>query len=127
MPERQDRICNTMKKTKRDKRITRHRRVRAKIKGTKERPRLSVFKSNNHFFVQLIDDDNGKTIISASDYQIKGKSKDKKIISFEVGKIIGKYAKEKGINNVVFDRGGYRFHGVILELAKGAKESGLRF
>lgn len=116
-----------MKKNKRDKRITRHKRVRAKIKGTKERPRLSVFKSNNHFFIQLIDDDNGKTIISASDYQVKGKSKDKKIISFEVGKIIGKYAKEKGINNIVFDRGGYRFHGVILELAKGAKESGLNF
>lgn len=116
-----------MKKTKRDKKITRHKRVRGKIRGTSKRPRLSVSKSNNHFFIQLIDDDHGKTIISASDHQVKIKSKDKKTIAFEVGKIIGERAKEKGINSVVFDRGGYKFHGVILELAKGAKESGLNF
>ena len=108
-------------------RIKRHKRIRAKIKGTNKRPRISVFKSNNHFFSQLIDDESGKTIISASDNQVKVKSKDKKVIAFEVGKIIGKYAKEKGIKNAVFDRGGYKFHGVILELAKGAKESGLKF
>lgn len=116
-----------MKKTTKEKRITRHKRVRAKIKGTSERPRLSVFKSNSHFFIQLIDDESGKTIISASDHQVKIKSKDKKIIAFEIGKIIGKKAREKGINNVVFDRGGYKFHGMILELAKGAKEGGLKF
>jgi len=101
--------------------------VRAKIKGTNKRPRLSIFKSNNHFFIQLVDDESGRTIISASDHQIKIKSKDKKIIAFEVGKIIGGKAKEEGIFNVVFDRGGYKFHGVILELARGAKEAGLNF
>ncbi|MDO8676162.1 MAG: 50S ribosomal protein L18 [Candidatus Azambacteria bacterium] len=116
-----------MKKNKRDKRITRHKRVRAKIEGTSKRPRFSVFKSNNHFFVQLVDDDNGRTIISTSDHQVKTKSKNKKMVAFEVGKIIGKKAKEKGINNIVFDRGGHKFHGIILELAKGAKESGLIF
>ena len=101
--------------------------MRAKIKGTNKRPRLSIFKSNNHFFIQLVDDESGRTIISASDHQIKIKSKDKKKIVFEVGKIIGGKAKEEGIFNVVFDRGGYKFHGVILELARGAKEAGLNF
>ncbi|MBI2635535.1 MAG: 50S ribosomal protein L18 [Parcubacteria group bacterium] len=115
------------KQTKQLKREIRHRRVRARIFGTKDRPRLSVFKSNNHFFVQLVDDDNGRTIVSTSDHQVKIKSKNKKTVAFEVGKIIGKKAKEKGISNIVFDRGGYKFHGAIFELAKGVRESGLIF
>lgn len=105
-----------MKKTKRDKRITRHKRVRAKIKGTEERPRLSVFKSNYYFYAQIINDNEGKTLVAASGS-----------VAYEVGKLIAKKAKEKKINNVVFDRGGYKFHGAVLELARGAKESGLSF
>ena len=116
-----------MKNTKREKKIIRHKRVRAKIFGTKERPRLSVFKSNNHFFVQLVDDSEGKTFIFASDKEVKSRIKAKKIMAYEVGKTIAKKAVEKGITNIVFDRGGYKFHGAILELAKGAREGGLKF
>jgi large subunit ribosomal protein L18 len=108
-------------------RIIRHKRVRAKIKGTAERPRLSVFKSNKHFFVQLIDDENGKTIIAVSDKEIKIKNKTGKIIAYEIGKALAKKAAAKKIENVVFDRGGYKFHGTIAELAKGAREGGLKF
>ena len=105
----------------------RHRRVRAKINGTAKRPRLSVFKSNNHFFAQLINDDGGKTLVVASDKEIKSKNKTKKAAAYEVGKLIAKKAGEKSIVNVVFDRGGYKFHGSVLELAKGAREGGLKF
>lgn len=105
-----------MKKTKKLKREVRHKRVRAKIKGTAERPRLSVFKSNRRIYVQLIDDIAGKTIAAASG-----------IVAYEVGKVLAKKATEKKIEKVVFDRGGYKFHGTIAELAKGAREGGLKF
>ncbi len=114
-------------KTKREKIILRHRRVRAKIKGTLERPRLSVFKSNRHLFVQLIDDAEGKTLASISDKELKLKSKTKKAVAYEMGKVFGKKATEQGIKKAVFDRGGYKFHGVVAELAKGIKEGGLNF
>jgi len=115
------------KQTKQLKRERRHRRVRAKIKGNLERPRLSVFKSNYHLYVQIINDNEGQTFAAASDKEIKLKNQTKKSIAYEVGKLIAKKAAEKNIANVVFDRGGYKFHGIILELAKGAKEGGLKF
>ncbi len=107
------------KKDKQLKKIMRHRRVRAKIKGTEKRPRFSIFKSNKHFFTQLIDDTIGKTLVSASDKNL--------LSPYEVGKLLAKKAIDKGIKKVVFDRGGYKFHGAILELAKGAREGGLEF
>ncbi len=97
----------------------RHRRIRAKIKGTNERPRLSVFKSNRYIYTQLVDDENGKILVAASDKGLKS--------VYEVGKLLAKKAADKGIKKVVFDRSGYKFHGAILELAKGAREGGLKF
>lgn len=105
----------------------RHKRVRAKIKGTAQRPRLSVFKSNYHLYAQIINDNEGKTFATASDKEIKLKTQTKKSLAYEVGKLIAKKAAEKSIANVVFDRGGYKFHGIISELARGAKEGGLKF
>ena len=112
--------------TKIRKRIRRHKRVRAKIKGTAERPRLSVFRSNYHLYAQLINDSEGKTLVAVSDKEIKAKSKTKKALAYEIGKLAAKKAAEKGISSAVFDRGGYKFHGAILELAKGAREGGLK-
>lgn len=108
-------------------RIIRHKRIRAKIKGTAERPRFSVFKSNRHFFIQLIDDGAQKTLISVSDKEIKSKSKSRKIIAREIGKTLAKKALGRDVKKIVFDRGGYKFHGVISELAEGAREGGLKF
>ena len=101
------------------KKIRRHQRIRAKIFGTKERPRLSVFKSNKHISSQLIDDDKGKTLAAASDLKSK--------TAFEVGKLIARKAKELKIEKVVFDRGGYRYHGRVKAVAEGAREGGLKF
>jgi len=97
----------------------RHRRIRAKIFGTLNRPRLSVFKSNKYIYTQLVDDENGKILVAASDRDLKS--------AYEVGKLLAKKAADKGIKMVVFDRSGYKFHGLILELAKGAREGGLKF
>jgi len=108
-----------IKKTKQLKRQMRHKRVRAKIKGTLERPRLSVFKSNKYIYTQLVDDENGKILVAASDRDLKS--------AYKVGKLLAKKAADKGIKKVVFDRSGYKFHGLILELAKGAREGGLKF
>ncbi|HAJ44929.1 50S ribosomal protein L18 [Candidatus Azambacteria bacterium RIFOXYC1_FULL_41_20] len=101
------------------KRQSRHKRVRAKIKGTKERPRLSVFKSNKYIYAQLIDDVDGKVFAAVSNR--KGEA------TGELGKLLAKKATDKGIKLAVFDRGGYKFHGKVLELAKGAREGGLKF
>ncbi len=106
-------------KNRQIKRQARHRRVRAKIKGTEKRPRLSVFKSNKYIYTQLVDDENGKILVAASDRGLKS--------AYEVGKLLAKKAVDKGIKMVVFDRSGYKFHGTILELAKGAREGGLKF
>lgn len=108
-----------VKKDKQLKRRMRHRRVRAKIKGTSERPRLSVFKSNKYIYTQLVDDENGKILVAASDRDLKS--------AYEVGRLLAKKAADKGIKMAVFDRSGYKFHGLILELAKGAREGGLKF
>lgn len=133
---------------KQEKRIRRHRRVRAKIFGTSKVPRLCVFRSAKHIYTHLIDDEKGFTLAAASDLELKGKRQKakgkitrKKLkvkegeiaraakveIAFEVGKLIAKKALEKKIGKVVFDRGGYKYHGRVRALAEGAREGGLRF
>ncbi len=115
-------------KIKRQKKERRHRRVRAKISGTTERPRLCVFCSNKHTYAQLIDDQKGKTIISAKDTELKTRSKKgKTAIAFDVGKLIAEKAVKNKINKVVFDRGGYKYHGRVKALADGARDGGLKF
>ncbi len=109
-------------------RLKRHRRVRAKVAGTAERPRLNVFRSTKHIYAQLIDDVNGVTLVAASSmdksFEGAGGNKD---AARKVGQAIGKLAIDKNIAEVVFDRGGYLYHGRVKELADGARESGLKF
>ncbi|PIV43292.1 MAG: 50S ribosomal protein L18 [Candidatus Nealsonbacteria bacterium CG_4_10_14_0_2_um_filter_40_15] len=116
---------------KKVKRIRRHKRVRAKVSGTGKRPRLCVFKSQKHIYGQLIDDDKGKTLAQASDLELavlkKSEKQGKMNIALEVGKLIAGKAKDLKIEKVVFDRGGYKFHGKIKSLAEGAREGGLKF
>lgn len=108
--------------TGRDKR---HYRVRRKIHGTKNRPRLNVFRSHQHIYAQLIDDDKGATLLSVSDHQIKnGSKKDKAAL---VGENVAKKAIKLKINKVVFDRGGFAYHGRVAALAEAARKGGLRF
>ena len=109
-------------------RLKRHRRVRAKISGTPERPRLNVFRSNKHIYAQIIDDVNGVTLASASsmDKGFEGNGSNAEGAR-KVGEMIAKNAAEKGISEVVFDRGGYLYHGRVQELAEGARENGLKF
>lgn len=119
-------------KTKEEKRKRRQTRVRAKIFGTLLRPRLSVFKSNRHLFVQLVDDSLGKTLVSASDAEIKPeKGKKAEFAKIETSKAVGKLIAEKAlakkIETVMFDRGGNRFAGRIKAVADGAREGGLKF
>lgn len=116
-------------------RIKRHKRIRAKIKGTAKVPRLCVFRSNKHIYGQLIDDEKGKTLLVARDSEIKSKvppirragASQKSKVAFEVGKLIAKRAEEKKIKRVVFDRSGYKYHGRVKALAEGAREGGLKF
>ena len=118
-----------VKKTDRNmERRRRHLRVRKKISGTSERPRLCVYRSNSNLYAQIIDDVAGKTLVSCStlDKDIKEKHANK-VAAKEVGAMIAKKAKAKKITTVVFDRGGYIYHGVVKELAEAARESGLDF
>ena len=112
----------------RSQRIKRHKRVRAKISGTPERPRLNVFRSETNIYAQIIDDVNGVTLASASslDKAIAGYGGNVTAAS-AVGKLIAERALAKGIENVVFDRGGYLYHGRVQALAEGAREGGLKF
>lgn len=125
-------------KTKREKRYRRHRRVRAKISGSAKVPRLCVFRSHRHIYAQLIDDEKGKVLLAVSDLELKKlKTQDSKVeketrkgkidIAFKVGKLIAQKALEKKIKKVVFDRGGYKYHGRVKALAEGAREGGLKF
>ncbi len=109
-------------------RLKRHKRVRAKIKGTAERPRLNVFRSSTNIYAQLIDDVAGVTLAAAStlDKEISGNGGNKEAAK-KVGKLIAERAAQKNITEVVFDRGGYIFHGRVKELAEGAREGGLKF
>ena len=108
-------------------RLHRHKRIRAKIEGTTEIPRVSIFLSSKHIYAQLIDDANGHTIISASDYELGEKTAANQQTAIEVGKLLAEKAKTKKITNVVFDRSGYKYHGKVKALAEGARESGLHF
>ncbi len=116
---------------KRSARLKRHRRVRKKIFGTTGRPRLCVFRSLKHIYVQIIDDENGHTLVSAStlssDVRDKISGGNNIDTAKALGEVIGKKALEKDITDVVFDRGGYRYHGKIRALAEAAREAGLSF
>ncbi|MGH3132454.1 MAG: 50S ribosomal protein L18 [Gaiellaceae bacterium] len=113
--------------TTREARARRHRRVRSKIAGTAERPRLVVFRSNRGIFSQLVDDESGRTLASASWTSLASSPGSKTEQAREVGKALGQAAAKAGIERCVFDRGGYLFHGRVKALADGAREEGLRF
>lgn len=119
------------KVNKNKKRQKRHLRARNKIQGTPERPRLNVYRSLNHIYAQIIDDINGNTLASAStlDNEIKEsvESTGNKEAARKVGEAVAKKAVEKGIETVIFDRGGYIYHGRVKELAEGARDGGLNF
>ena len=118
-------ITKTNKKAERERR---HIRVRRKISGTAECPRLCVYRSNNNIYVQIIDDVAGNTLVCAStlDKEVKTKHSNKEAAR-EVGTLIAKRAIEKNIKSVVYDRGGYIYHGVVKELAEAARQAGLEF
>lgn len=110
---------------KNDLRERRHFKIRKRITGVADKPRLAVFRSSKHIYAQIIDDTKGQTLVSASDIKAENGSKLEK--AFEVGKILSKKAVEKGIKEVVFDRGGFLYHGRIQKLAEGARGGGLKF
>lgn len=111
---------------KRAKRKIRHSRVRTRVSGTDKCPRLSVFRANKHIYAQLIDDAAGKTLLAVSSKEVKVKGK-KTDFAAEVGKLIASKAKTKNIEKIVFDRGGFAYHGRVKALADGAREGGLKF
>ena len=113
---------------RKEERIRRHKRVRTKISGTTECPRLAIFRSNSNIYAQIIDDTKGATIVAAStlDKEVKTKKANKEAAK-EVGALIAKRALEKNIESVVYDRGGYIYHGIVKELAEAAREGGLKF
>ena len=114
-------------KSKTDSRKKRHRAIRKRIEGSVERPRLAVFRSTRHIYAQVIDDLSQKTLVSTSDVdadKAAGKKKDRAKL---VGTAIAKKCLEKGIDKVVFDRAGYKYHGRVSALADGAREAGLKF
>jgi len=112
---------------KQEKKRKRHKSIRAKIKGQAKRPRLCVFRSNNHIYAQLIDDDNGKTLIAVKDTELEKKLKNNIEIAKAVGVLLSRKAQDKNIKEVIFDRGGYKYHGRVKALAEGAREGGLKF
>src|SRR6202790_1429985 len=104
-----------------------HSRIRVKLSGTGERPRLNVYRSLNHIYAQVIDDQKGETIVSASTLAMKSKTGGNVAAAKDVGKAIAERAVEKGVKSVVFDRGGFLYHGRIKALAEAAREAGLEF
>lgn len=112
-------------------RVRRHHRVRLRVYGTPDRPRMNVFRSNAHLYAQVIDDTTGKTLVSAStlDREIKGKLKSGANLAaaVAVGRLVAERALQANLKSVVFDRGGYRFHGRIKALAEASREKGLKF
>ena len=113
--------------TVREARLRRHRRVRGKVAGTSDRPRLVVSRSNRGIVAQLVDDSNGKTVASASWLQVKSVKGNKTAQAAEVGKLLAQKAKDAKIAGAVFDRGGYLYHGRVKALADAAREGGLKF
>ena len=117
-------------KARREGRIRRHRRVRRKVHGTAERPRLAVFRSNKHISVQVIDDDAGVTLAAASSVEAGQREQGSGatvVAAQRVGALVGQRAREAGITTVVFDRGGFAYHGRIAAIADAAREAGLEF
>lgn len=115
-------------KIKKELRERRRARVRAKIFGRADRPRLNVFRSLKHLYLQLIDDEEKKTIVSASDREVKNKKELKKAdIAFKVGELLAKKAVAVGIKAVIFNRGSYKYHGQVKAVADGARKGGLKF
>ena len=119
------------KKSRSEVRVNKHKKIRNRFSGTAERPRLAVFRSNNHMYAQIIDDTVGKTLVSASTVQKEVKAELEKTNNVDaaayLGTVIAKRAIEKGINTVVFDRGGFIYQGKIKALADAAREAGLEF
>jgi len=116
------------KRTRSELRKRRHRRVRYKISGTADRPRLNVFRSINQIYAQLIDDSQGHSIVSASSLEPDLKADVSRVEKARlVGELLGKRAKKSGVKQVVFDRGGYQYHGRVKALAEAAREAGLEF
>ena len=116
------------KQAKNESRLVRHARVRKKISGTPERPRLSIYKSLTGIYAQIIDDVNGKTLVAASTLDKEVKTKASNIeAAKEVGALVAKRATKAGIKTIVFDRGGYQYHGKVKALAEAAREGGLEF
>jgi large subunit ribosomal protein L18 len=116
-------------KTRADERYRRHLRVRKKVRGTGARPRLVVFRSSKHTYAQVVDDDRGVTLVGASDRSegLTPEGAGKVGKGFALGRLVAERAKAKGITQVVFDRGGYRYHGRVKAVAEGARKSGLEF
>ena len=119
------------KESRQEVRVKKHKRIRNRFSGTAERPRLAVFRSNNHMYAQIIDDTVGNTLVSASTLEKEVKSEIEKTNNVDaaayLGTVIAKRAMEKGITEVVFDRGGFIYHGKIAALAEAAREAGLQF
>jgi len=119
------------KQSRNDVRVNKHRRIRNKISGTAAKPRLAVFRSNNHIYAQIIDDVEARTIVAASTMEKDIAAKLEKTSNVDAAKVVGeevaKKALAKGIEEVVFDRGGYIYHGRVKSLADGAREAGLKF
>jgi large subunit ribosomal protein L18 len=113
--------------TKQQRRLRRRRRVRAKVRGNAERPRLSVYRSNRGIFAQLVDDDSGHTVAAVNWTENELRDLDPMEQAKKAGETLGKRAKEAGVEGCVFDRGGYRYHGRVRALADGAREAGLSF
>lgn len=113
----------------RDSRKARHQRIRKKVRGTAARPRLCVYRSLRYIFAQLVDDDAGRTLVSISSLnpEVRGQTMPKSESAKLVGKLMGQRALEMGIRQVVFDRGGFKYHGRVKALADGAREAGLQF
>jgi large subunit ribosomal protein L18 len=115
-------------KQKREARLRRHRRVRKKVQGTSDRPRLAVFRSNKHISAQVIDDRSGRTLASASTVESELRPAGGNVAAAEkVGQLLAERAKSAGIDSVVFDRGGFMFHGRVAALAEAARKGGLEF
>jgi len=117
-----------MSKTRQSARARRHSRVRRNLAGSTERPRLAVYRSNRYIYAQVIDDASGRTVAAASSQEKDLRSKTLSVdTATEVGKLVAARAKEAGVSTVVFDRGGYKFHGRVKALADAAREAGLEF
>jgi large subunit ribosomal protein L18 len=114
-------------KTREQRRLRRRHRVRAKVRGTADRPRLAVYRSNRGLYAQLIDDGRGHTVAQASWTEDELRKLDPKDRAKRAGELIAERAKAAGVESCVFDRGGYRFHGRVADLAEGAREGGLQF